>query len=72
MAKKRRPYSGKEKLMPNYGWVQNTSKLSTVRDVVELVPEGGVSHNSLMWAIYEQRKKWAVSKRSGNGMPGAG
>lgn len=63
MAKKRRPYSGKEKLMPNYGWVQNTSKLSTVRDVVELVPEGGVSHNSLMWAIYEQRKKMGSLKK---------
>jgi hypothetical protein len=30
-------YAGQGILMPNYGWVQNTSNLSTVRDTVELV-----------------------------------
>ena len=39
----------------NYGWVQNTSNLSTVRDTVELVPIGGISHNELMLRIHDFR-----------------
>lgn len=50
-------YSGMGKLMANYGWVQNTSNLSTVRDTVELVPENGINHNVLMRAIFAYRTK---------------
>lgn len=50
-------YSGASRLMANYGWVQNTSNLSTVRDTVGLVPESGISHNALMRSIYESRTK---------------
>lgn len=35
-------YKKPSRLMNNYGWVQNTSNLSTVRDTVELVPIGGI------------------------------
>ena len=49
-------YSGDGKLMKNYGWVQNTSNLSTIRDTVELVEEEGINHNSLMRSIYNYRK----------------
>ena len=50
-------YSGKSKLMDNYGWVQNTSNLSTVRDTVDLIPIEGINHNNLMRNIYLQRKE---------------
>lgn len=63
-------YSGSGKLMANYGWVQNTSNLSTVRDTVELVSENGMNHNALMRAIYayrtelgDIRKKWTWDAR---------
>ena len=41
--------------MDNYGWVQNSSNLSTVRDTVDLIPAQGLSHNELMRAIHDQR-----------------
>lgn len=50
-----RLYEGEGKLLTNYGWVQNTSNLSTVRDTVELVAEDGMNHNALMRAIRKQR-----------------
>lgn len=63
-------YSGVGKLMANYGWVQNTSNLSTVRDTVELVSKDGMNHNALMQAIFEHRtelgnikKKWTWDAR---------
>lgn len=63
-------YSGNGKLMANYGWVQNTSNLSTVRDTVELVSESGINHNALMRAIFLRRmqlgdikKKWTWDAR---------
>lgn len=63
-------YSGVGKLMANYGWVQNTSNLSTVRDTVELVSKDGMNHNALMRAIFEHRtelgdikKKWTWDAR---------
>lgn len=49
-------YKGESKLMGNYGWVQNTSNLSTVRDTVELIPEHGCTHNELMKNIFKFRK----------------
>ena len=48
-------YKKPSRLMNNYGWVQNTSNLSTVRDTVELVPIGGISHNELMLRIHDFR-----------------
>lgn len=48
-------YSGEGSLMPNYGWVQNTSNLSTVRDTVDLLPEEGLNHKALMRAILDTR-----------------
>lgn len=63
-------YSGAGKLMTNYGWVQNTSNLSTVRDTVELVSKDGMNHNALMKAIFDYRtecgdikKKWTWDAR---------
>lgn len=63
-------YAGNGKLMKNYGWVQNTSNLSTVRDTVELVPEESINHNELMRRIYAYRtelgnikKKWTWDAR---------
>ncbi|WP_273484593.1 restriction endonuclease FokI C-terminal domain-containing protein [Desulforamulus ruminis] len=41
--------------MKNYGWVQNTSNLSTVRDTIDLVPEYGIDHLSLKHLIMESR-----------------
>jgi hypothetical protein len=41
--------------MPNYGWVQNTSNLSTVRDTIDIVPNHGVGHNDLMAIIKQFR-----------------
>jgi len=49
-------YTGRSQLMDNYGWVQNTSNLSTVRDTVDLIPKEGIDHNSLMRSIYFFRK----------------
>ena len=56
--------------MDNYGWVQNTSNLSTVRDTVDLVPSDGIDHNSLMRMIYlfrqekgDLKKKWEWDAR---------
>ena len=48
-------YTRKSTLMANYGWVQNSSNLSTVRDTVDLIPAQGLSHNELMRAIHDQR-----------------
>ena len=63
-------YTGKSQLMDNYGWVQNTSNLSTVRDTVDLVPSDGIDHNSLMRMIYlfrqekgDLKKKWEWDAR---------
>lgn len=63
-------YAGDGKLMRNYGWVQNTSNLSTIRDTVELVQDEGMNHNSLMRSIYAKRvtlgnikKKWTWDAR---------
>ncbi len=47
--------SSRNKLMPNYGWVQNTSNLSTVRDTIDLVPEYGIEHMDLMDRIKQFR-----------------
>lgn len=49
-------YKGPSKLMDNYGWVQNTSNLSTVRDTVDLIPEEGISHYDLMLKIHDLRE----------------
>ena len=63
-------YSGNGKLMKNYGWVQNTSNLSTVRDTVELASEESINHNEMMRRIYAFRsalgnikKKWTWDAR---------
>lgn len=65
-------YSDLGKLMPNYGWVQNTSNLAAVRDsVVELMPlDSSINHNHLMAAIRdyrlangEIRNKWVWDAR---------
>lgn len=56
-----RLYEGEGKLLTNYGWVQNTSNLSTVRDTVELVSEDGMNHNALMRAIRNYRIKNGMS-----------
>lgn len=50
-------YTGKGKLMDNYGWVQNTSNLSTIRDTVDLIPTEGIEHNALMRKIYYSRQE---------------
>lgn len=50
-------YTGPSKLMDNYGWVQNSSNLSTVRDVVDLIPDEGIEHNMLMRSIYFSRQE---------------
>lgn len=63
-------YSGNGVLMKNYGWVQNTSNLSTVRDTVELASEESINHNEMMRRIYAYRtnlgnikKKWSWDAR---------
>jgi len=63
-------YAGDGRLMRNYGWVQNTSNLSTIRDTVELVVDEGMNHNALMRSIYTHRtalgnikKKWTWDAR---------
>lgn len=48
-------YKGSGVLMDNYGWVQNTSNLSTVRDTVDLVESDVINHNDLMRKIFESR-----------------
>ena len=48
-------YSNSGSLMPNYGWVQNTSNLSTVRDTVDLMSDKAMNHNALMRAILDAR-----------------
>lgn len=60
----------KNRLMPNYGWVQNTSNLSTIRDTVDLVPDYGIDHSSLMNIIKSFResngnlpKRWSWDAR---------
>lgn len=50
-------YLGEGTLLKNYGWVQNTSNLSTVRETVELISVEGVNHNGLMRKIYSYRKE---------------
>ncbi len=50
------------RLMDNYGWVQNTSNLSTVRDTLELVPEYGILH-------LELREKIRQFRESNNNLP---
>lgn len=47
----------RSKLMPNYGWVQNTSNLSTIRDTVDLIPDAGITHSELMERIRQFREK---------------
>lgn len=72
-------YTEKGFLMDNYGWVQNTSSLSTVRDTVEILNElyensssfdKSVNHNDLMRGILlyrinkgDIRKKWTWDAR---------
>lgn len=46
----------RNRLMPNYGWVQNTSNLCTIRDTIDLVPEHGIKHLDLMKAIKSWRR----------------
>ena len=43
--------------MRNYGWVQNSSNLVTVREALLLVPEHGVKHLDLREKIREYRDK---------------
>ena len=63
-------YTGNGKLMKNYGWVQNTSNLSTVRDTVDLMPDDSINHNELMRRILAFRtergdikKRWSWDAR---------
>lgn len=56
-------YSGNGKLMKNYGWVQNTSNLSTVRDTVELASVDSINHNEMMRRIYTYRKSLGDIKK---------
>ena len=58
------------KLLPNYGWVQNTSNLSMVRDMVELVGTEPINHNEFMRRVYNYRisnepdlAKWSYDAR---------
>jgi hypothetical protein len=41
--------------MDNYGWVQNTSNLSTIRETIDLVPKFGIRHKDLREKIAEYR-----------------
>lgn len=41
----------KNRLLDNYGWVQDSSNLSTVRDAIDLVPEFGIKHLDLRHRI---------------------
>jgi hypothetical protein len=49
--------ASKNKLLPNYCWVQNSSNLSTIRDTLELVDEYGIKHLELREKIKEFRDK---------------
>ena len=63
-------YVGDGSLLPNYGWVQNTSNLSMVRDMVELVGTEPINHNEFMRRVYAYRiaqepdlAKWSYDAR---------
>ena len=63
-------YIGNGDLLPNYGWVQNTSNLSLVRDMVELVGYEPINHNEFMRRVYNYRiqlepdlAKWSYDAR---------
>lgn len=63
-------YIGDGKLLPNYGWVQNTSSLSMVRDMLELIDDEGVNHFEFMRRVYAYRiqrnpnlAKWTYDAR---------
>lgn len=63
-------YVGDGSLLPNYGWVQNTSNLSMVRDMVELVGTEPINHNEFMRRVYAYRiglepdlAKWTYDAR---------
>lgn len=63
-------YVGEGKLLPNYGWVQNTSSLSMVRDMLELIDEAGTNHFEFMRRVYAYRinlnpnlAKWTYDAR---------
>ncbi len=63
-------YVGDGSLLPNYGWVQNTSNLSMVRDMVELVGTDPINHNEFMRRVYAYRiglepdlAKWSYDAR---------
>lgn len=63
-------YNGDGVLLPNYGWVQNTSNLSMVRDMVELVGTEPINHNEFMRRVYAYRiqlepdlAKWSYDAR---------
>lgn len=47
----------RSRLMPNYGWVQNTSNLSTIRATIDLVPDAGITHSELMAKIKQYREE---------------
>ena len=50
-------YKGDGPLLPNYGWVQNTSNLSVVRDMVELVGDDSINHYEFMRRVYAYRTR---------------
>lgn len=63
-------YIGDGPLLPNYGWVQNTSNLSMVRDMVELVGDDPINHYEFMRRVYAYRMrmepdlaKWSYDAR---------
>ena len=63
-------YVGDGSLLPNYGWVQNTSNLSMDRDMVELVGTEPINHNEFMRRVYSYRiglepdlAKWTYDAR---------
>ncbi len=63
-------YVGDGSLLPNYGWVQNTSNLSMVRDMVELIGKDPINHNEFMRRVYTYRinldpnlAKWSYDAR---------
>ena len=63
-------YTGNGSLLPNYGWGQNTSNLSMIRDMVELVGDEPINHNEFMRRVYAYRisqepdlAKWSYDAR---------
>ncbi len=63
-------YNGDGVLLPNYGWVQNTSNLSQIRDMVELIGDKPINHNEFMRRVYSFRiqnepdlAKWTYDAR---------